>query len=302
MPLGAIVASHHCRTCPPDPNFQLGLIVAIHVLRLNDIEFGQTSRLLSYQLLRAVRPNGGTVLSIGGYPLGDPMRRVFKWNISLNAFTLIELLVVVAVIAILASLLLPALAQAKAKAQGIKCVANTRQLGLAWLMYADDNAEEVPSNRDGSNPSMPGWALGVEDWSLSPHNTNVLDVVGTNAVLSIYLGANTQMFKCPSDRFLSFPQRKAGWTARLRSFAMNSQVGEVGDPEYDSPAFRRFLKSSDFIVPGPSQTWVFVDEHPDSINDGWFWVLMDKDSWYDLPGSYHNGAASFGVTSSHAWK
>ena len=72
---------------------------------------------------------------------------------------------------------------------------------------------------------------------------------------------------------------------------MNSQVGEVGDPEYDSPAFRRFFKTSDFIVPGPSQTWVFVDEHADSINDGWFWVLMDKDSWYDLPGSYHNGGS-----------
>ena len=80
---------------------------------------------------------------------------------------------------------------------------------------------------------------------------------------------------------------------------MNSQVGEVGDPEYDSPAFRRFFNTSDFMVPGPSQTWVFVDEHPDSINDGWFWVLMDKDSWYDLPGSYHNGAANFGFADGH---
>jgi prepilin-type N-terminal cleavage/methylation domain-containing protein/prepilin-type processing-associated H-X9-DG protein len=223
----------------------------------------------------------------------------FKRSLSPRGFTLIELLVVIAVIAILASLLLPALAQAKAKAQSIKCLANIKQLGLAWLMYADDSEDEVPPNRAGSNPSMAGWALGVEDWGLSPHNTNVLDLIGSNAVLSVYVGASIQIFKCPADRFLSPPQRKAGWSTRLRSFAMNRQVGDVGDPEYDSPTFRRFFKTSDFMVPGPSQTWVFVDEHPDSINDGWFWVLMDKDSGYDLPGSYHNGAANFGFADGH---
>jgi prepilin-type N-terminal cleavage/methylation domain-containing protein/prepilin-type processing-associated H-X9-DG protein len=216
-----------------------------------------------------------------------------------NGFTLIELLVVVAIIAILASLLLPALSRAKEKAQWIKCQGNSKQLGLAWLMYAGDNAECVPPNRAGSNPQFPGWALGVQDWSLSSNNTNLSNIAGTNAVLGSYVGGNNDVFKCPADRFLSKMQRAAGWSARLRSYAMNSQIGEVGDPEYDSPEYRRFLKESDLIGPTPSECWVFVDEHPDSINDAWFWVLMDKDSWYDLPGSNHNGGASFGFADGH---
>src|SRR5256884_6203932 len=87
-----------------------------------------------------------------------------------GGFTLIELLVVIAIIAILVGLLLPALAKAKTKAQGIMCMNNTKQLLLAWKMYADDHNGNFPPNEDNA---MGGWVRGWLDYSGSADNTNV---------------------------------------------------------------------------------------------------------------------------------
>jgi prepilin-type N-terminal cleavage/methylation domain-containing protein/prepilin-type processing-associated H-X9-DG protein len=216
-------------------------------------------------------------------------------------FTLIELLVVIAIIAVLAAMLLPALAKARQKAQGIGCLNNTRQLAVAWQMYAHDNNDRLVNNRtiDGTEDARTNnWVADVMGYSAQEDTNTTLLKVG---LLAPQVAQNIGIYHCPADHSMT-TEADGRQYLRVRSVSMNAFVGPYDTP--GSPVlsgWAQFLRLS--AIRNPSLVFVFLDESPQTINDGWYVFCNDGptgDLWSDMPASYHNGACGFSFADGHS--
>ena len=220
----------------------------------------------------------------------------YQFNRSRIAFTLIELLVVIAIIGILAAMLLPAMALAKTKAQGISCLNNLKQMQLCQVLYADDNSDRLVANWATSDPKLT-WAGG--DLRNALEATNVAYTTG--ALLGPYAKA-ASIYKCPGDR------ATANGVPRVRSQSMNIFFGGKGD---GSPASGRvdtsthyfFAKASSIV--NPAGLWVLWDENSGTVDD--CLAVVDVSAAYqsskvlvNSPASYHNKAGGLSFADGHA--
>jgi hypothetical protein len=222
---------------------------------------------------------------------------------------LIELLVVIAIIAILASMLLPTLAKAKHKAQGIQCLNNLKQLQLVFLIYPDDNADRLTSSGYKLPVEPTAWVNGWEDFSgTNPDNWDPGTLTDpARAKFATYL-KGVGVYRCPAD--LSMVKVGANLVPRLRSLSMGQQWAGPGDwldpggfgANVTSKRYRVFFKKAEIDV--PSMRFVFLDEHPDSINAGGFANMMVETPSaariIDFPASFHNGAGGISFSDGHA--
>ena len=258
------------------------------------------------------------------------MKNYCRCSRSRRGFTLIELLVVIAIIAILAAMLLPALARSKQKAKSISCMNNTKQLMLAWNMYANDNNDVLAPNdypfttayRTYPNQAnLKCWVCGTMEQPLDAGNDNELvDPVGS--ALAGYISSKG-VFQCPADNYIDPNTHKV----HVRSYSMNSAVGTVwagfylsGSPPIGTPVQGGWLQGNAynagqttwltygtlgaFTRPGPAETWVIMDENPYSINDASMAIAAEAETGktylIDYPSGMHANAGGIAFADGHS--
>jgi prepilin-type N-terminal cleavage/methylation domain-containing protein/prepilin-type processing-associated H-X9-DG protein len=213
-------------------------------------------------------------------------------------FTLIELLVAIAIIAILAAILLPALSRAKDTAKSVACVNNLKQLTVAWHLYAGDNNDFLVPNNNiaaSSDGPVPSWCYG----------TGVNDINTTNieAGLLYQYDQSAAIYHCPADLSTAIAlSGKSLPEMRVRSYNLSQSVN--GNPNaWPLAHLPSFPRSAQIQTPDPALCLVFVDENAGTMRDSQFGmptIFYDGTTdWWDMPSDRHALGANLSFTDGH---
>jgi prepilin-type processing-associated H-X9-DG protein len=218
--------------------------------------------------------------------------------------------VVVSVIAILSALLLPALSAAKQKSQTSVCLNNLKQLQIAWQSYADEHDDQLVPDTSRSTSGLiqqsvaPAWVLGNAKHDRSTSNLEA-------GLLFPHVNKVTKVYHCPAD---SAPiARLSPRRPRVRSYSRNSWLGiDIQGKGWNATTASPGLSGvttrlSALRTPGPAQTFVFLDEHEASIDDGSCAIPeLGIWQWMELPADRHDGGCNLSFADGHVepwrWK
>lgn len=224
-----------------------------------------------------------------------------------TGFTRADLLAITGITAIIVLLSIPALASSQGNSKAVTCINNLKQLTSAWLLYAGDNQGKLVQNAQGGD-AMGGaaglsgkapWASGWLGWTTANDNTNQNFLFTKKYARLAPYYTSTRLLKCPADIFLSPAQLKKRYKERTRSVSLSFELGPINFGAGSSdPLYASVINLNQLTRPGPSETSVFLDEHPDSMNDPAF-LPPARSAWVDLPASYHDSSGTFSFADGH---